>query len=123
MHELVDTLGASEPEIAARLIALDLATDTADVVATLGARQGGTLHQRARLAADRRAAAVWVRIANGLRGTPRARDLERTTTTKVHRHVSVHATRAEADDTLARLLAEHDRLGGHRNEVTTPATH
>lgn len=118
MHELVDTLDASEPEIAARLIALELATDTAEVVATLGARPGGTLHQRARLAADRRAAAVWVLIADGLRGTPRARDLERTTTTKVHRHVSVHATRDDADTTLARLLAEHDRLGGHRNEVT-----
>ncbi|OLT40568.1 hypothetical protein BJF85_05155 [Saccharomonospora sp. CUA-673] len=61
---------------------------------------------------------MWVLIADGLRGTPRARDLERATTSKVHRHVSVHATRAEADTTLAQLLAEHDRRGGHRHDVT-----
>ncbi len=75
LAELTAQTGASELEVATRLVQLGLAGSTSEVAARLGAQPGGTLDIRARMVTDRSAAAVWVLVADGVRGSERARPL------------------------------------------------
>ena len=118
MAELVTATGASELEVAARLVELDLATSTIEVAGRLGCEPGATLDVRVRMAADRAAAAVWVLVADGLRGTERATPLDREHTPKAYRHVSLHARPEDARQALDRLLTGHTDRGGSTEEVS-----
>jgi hypothetical protein len=95
-----------------------LATSAAEVAARLGAQPGGTLDIRVRMAADRAAAAVWVLVADGVKGSERARPLDQLDRSPTHRHISIHATADEGRQVLDRLLAGHLERGGQRNDVT-----
>jgi hypothetical protein len=116
--ELVTATGASEIEVAQRLVALGLARGMVDVADRLGATPDATLNLRVRMAADRSAAAVWVLIVDGARDSERARALDRPGTAKVYRHVSIHATAETAEQTLIRLLVGHTNKGGTAEEIT-----
>lgn len=118
MAELVTATGASELEVAARLVELGIAATTIKVADRLGCEPGATLDVRVRMAADRAAAVVWVLVADGLRGTERARPLDRDHAPKVYRHVSLHARPDEARQALDRLLAGHLDRGGSTEEVS-----
>jgi hypothetical protein len=110
--------GASDLEVATRLIQLGLATSAGEVVARLGAQPGGTLDIRVRMATDRSAAAVWVLIADGARGSERARPLDHLDGSAAHRHVSLHGSAEEARHVLDRLLVGHLERGGEVDDVT-----
>jgi hypothetical protein len=107
MAELISVIVASELEVAARLVELDIAATTIEVTARLGCHPGATLDVRVRMAADRATATVWVLVADGLRGTERATPLDREHAPKAYRHVSLHARPDDARQTLDRLLAGH----------------
>jgi ribosome-binding protein aMBF1 (putative translation factor) len=118
MAELLTATGASELEVAARLVELDIAGNTIEVAGRLGCEPGATLDVRVRMAADHAAAAVWVLVADGLRGTERATPLDREDVPKAYRHVSLHARPEDARQTLDRLLADHTDRGGSTEEVS-----
>lgn len=111
LHDLVADTGAAELGVAARLVELGLAESRVGVAGRLGCTPGGTLEVHVRMAADRAAAAVWVLLADGVRGTervpPRGEDAPTT-----YRHVSLHGDREQAEQTLDRLMAGHAALGG-----------
>jgi hypothetical protein len=120
--ELTAQTGASEIEVATRLVQLGLAASTAEVASRLGAQPDGTLDVRVRMAADRSAAAVWVLVADGLvadglRGSERARPLDHLDGSPAHRHISLHANPDGAREHLNMLLAGHLGRGGRGEEV------
>lgn len=116
--ELVTATGASELEIAARLVELEIAVNMIEVADRLGCEPGATLDVRVRMAADRAAAAVWVLVADGLRGSERAKPLDRDDIPNAYRHISLHARQEDARQTLDRLLAGHIDRGGSTAEVS-----
>lgn len=118
MAELVTATGASEIEVARRVLQLQLAETITEVAERLGCDPTGTLAVRINLAADRAASAVWVLIVDGARASERATPLDKDTNTKTYRHVSVHASHEDADQALTRLLALHADKDGTPEEVT-----
>ncbi|MGH7746289.1 MAG: hypothetical protein ACREQ5_16245, partial [Candidatus Dormibacteria bacterium] len=118
LAELVAAAGASELEVAARLVELGIAVSTSEVAGRLGCEPGATLDVRVRMATDRAAAAVWVLVADGLRGSERAQPLDHDDAPKMYQHVSLHARPEEAQQTLDRLLAGHTGRGGAIEEVS-----
>lgn len=118
LHQLVAATGASEPEVAVRLVELGVAASTADVANRLGCQPGATLDARVRLAADRAASAVWVLVADGLHGSEHAKPLDSEDVPRMYRHVSLHADREQAEQTLNRLLRGHTARGGAIADVS-----
>jgi hypothetical protein len=122
LTELVTATGASEVEVARRLLHLRLAESTTEVAHRLGCAPDGTLDIRIRMVVDRAAAAVWVLVVDGARDSDRAKQLDRDTEAKAYRHVSLHASPQGADQTLVRLLAGHADKGGDPPEVSVTLT-
>jgi hypothetical protein len=118
LSELVAATGASELDVAARLVELGLAVSATEVVQRLGCEPDGTLDIRVRMAADRAAAAVWVLVADGLRGSERAKELDQPDMAKAYRHLSLHARPEDARQTLNRLFTGHTTRGGVPDEVS-----
>lgn len=118
LADLVAETDASELEVAARLVELGLAANTIEVASRLGCEPGATLDVRVRMATDRAASAVWVLVADGLRGSERAKPLDHEDTPTAYRHVSLHARAEDARQAFDRLLAGHLDRGGHIDEVS-----
>lgn len=118
LAELTAATGASEVEVAKRLLHLRLAESTTEVAHRLGCAPDGTLDIRVRMVVDRAAAAVWVLVVDGARDSDRAKRLDRDAEAKAYRHVSLHANPEEAEQTLLRLLAGHADNGGTPQEVS-----
>jgi hypothetical protein len=118
LAELVAATGASELEVARRCLHLGLATTVITVAQRLGCAPDGTLAVRVLMAEDRAAAAVWVLVVDGARTTSRAKGLDAPDGPKAYRHVSIHSTAEDADDTLHDLLDRHTEHGGAPEEVS-----
>lgn len=118
LAELMADTGASELEVARHLVWLGLAETSTEVATQLGCDPHGTLASRVRMAADRTAAAVWVLVIDGARGSERAIPLDVGDGLRAYRHVSIHATAEEADQALDRVLTVHADKGGAPDEVT-----
>ncbi|MGP4015910.1 hypothetical protein [Saccharopolyspora sp. 5N708] len=101
---LAEHLRASDFQVARQLCRLGLAGSVSEVVEHLGAAPGSTTAIRARMSADRAAAAVWVLVVDG-EGT-RVPLFEGR-----RRHISLHASFDDAQQRLDQLL----RQAGRRN--------
>lgn len=114
--ELRARLGASEVEIARRLITLGLTCSIAGVVERMGCEPGRILERRLLLAEARATGAMWVLIVHG------ARDSHRLSKGRVKDpqwlHVSVHVDPEDAAVEFARVQAIHVEAGGSLEELT-----
>ncbi|WP_190817629.1 hypothetical protein [Saccharopolyspora pogona] len=101
---LAEQLRASDFQVARQLCRLGLAASVTEVVEHLGAAPGSTTEVRARMNADRAAAAVWVLVVDGEGTRIPLFDGQR-------RHISLHASFDDAQQRLDQLL----RQAGRRN--------
>ncbi|GAB3212523.1 hypothetical protein [Nocardia tengchongensis] len=121
MEEITEAVDASELDVARQLMRLDLAENSREVAQRLGCDPTGTLAGRLRLAEDRAAAAVWVLVVDGTRGTGRI-PVGVAEERRDRRHVSVHLDYDTADLTLDDLLRAHTDAGGDLDTVTASIT-
>ncbi|MEV0057438.1 hypothetical protein AB0H34_43990 [Saccharopolyspora shandongensis] len=105
---LAEGLRASDFQVARHLCRLGLAASVTDVVEHLGAAPGSTTEIRARMHADRAAAAVWVLVVDGAGTRIPLFDGQR-------RHISLHAGFDDAQRRLDQLLRQAGRH--HRDEL------
>lgn len=103
---LTGELTVSEVEIAQRLVRLGLAESISAVVERLGSAPDGDLAARSRMSRDRAAAAVWVLVIDGLASG---------------RHLSLHASREDAQSTLDEVAARHVAQGGDPADLAAEA--
>lgn len=110
LPELVEQFGVGELTVALRCVQLGLAGELPSVVTQVGATPGGVVDVRARLAAERAAAAVWVVVVDGVGDRVSAFDGQR-------QHISVYPHLDAALDAVAELLAEVSDPDGVRYSI------
>ena len=106
MPVLAQRLGTAEIEVAGFLRALGLAESLAEVADRLGATPGQALAKRVNAARDQDLSGGWVLVVDGAAGTVQHRSAP------IRRHVSVHESRAAAEDGRDRVLYRHRRTAG-----------